>query len=120
MPVDRPRQHLRVADHPVDAGLHRQPDNALPDRHLRRPHSGRLSPHEALEEALPQLDLALRVLAMREVALWKLKLWIGGPRRVDMAQKWKDRVVVRREGELSLAAVGELPIFGDHLLHDLH
>ncbi len=62
--VERARQYLLVADHPVHVGLRRQPDHALPHRHLRRPHAGRAAPHQALEQALAQLDLPLRVLAM--------------------------------------------------------
>ena len=113
-------QHLLVADHPIDARLGRQADHALPHSHLRRPHAGGPALQQALEQALSHLDLALGVFAMREVVLRELDLGIGGPRRLDVDQERQDRVVVRREGQLGLAAVGQLPILRDDLLHDLH
>jgi hypothetical protein len=57
---------------------------------------------------------------MREVAVGKLDLRIGGARRVDVGQQREDGVVVRREGQLGLSAVGQLAVFRDDLGHDLH
>ena len=117
--VDGAGQHLFVADHPVDAGAHRQPGHTLADRHLRRPHPTWPPADQALEQPLPQLDLPLRVLAVREVPLGELDLRVRRARRVDVAQQREDRMVIRREGQLGLPPVGQLPVLRDDLGHDL-
>jgi len=100
--------------------VRRQADHAFAHRHLRGPHACRPSPQQALEQPLAEFDLPLRVLAMREVPLGKLDLRIGSAGRVDVDQKWEDRVVVGREGQLGLAAISQLPVLRDDLLHHLH
>src|SRR5229473_7829478 len=91
--VERAGEHLLVADHPIDARPGRQSDHALPHRHLGRPHAGRPAPQQAFEQSLPKLDLPLSVFAMRKMALWKLDLWIGRTRRVEVDQERQYRVV---------------------------
>src|SRR6266550_6132348 len=107
-------KHFLVADHPIDLCLLRKPDHALPHRHLGRPHALRPPPEHALKEAHAQLDLALRVLAMREMPLRQLDLGVGAARGVDMADERKDGVVVRREGELRLPTLCKLAVLGDY------
>ena len=111
--LDRAREDFLVADHPVKLRLFREPDHRLAHRHLGRPHALRLLAEHALEQALAQLDLALGILAMREVALGQLDLRVGAACRVDVADERQDRVVVRRERELSLAPLRELAVLRD-------
>ena len=48
------------------------------------------------------------------MAFGKLDLRVGAARRVDVADQGQDRVVVRGEGELRLATLGELAILRDN------
>ncbi len=115
--LHRAREYLFVADHPAETGAGDQVDHALAHCHLRRPHARRLAPEQPLEEPQPQRDLALGVLAMREVVFRQLDLRVGDARRVHVGKERKDRVVVGREGELDLPSVGELAVLGNDLLH---
>ena len=106
-------QDLFVADHPVHLRLFRKPDHGFTYGHLGRPHAFRPPAEHALEQSHAELDLALGVLAMREVTLRQLDLRVGATRGVHVADQRQDRVVIRRKGELGLLALGELAIFGD-------
>ena len=113
VPLERASQHLLVADHPFDLRFLGEADHALPHRHLRWPHALGPAPEHSLEEPHTQLDLPLRILAVREVTLGELDLGVGAARRVDMADQRKDRVVVGREGQLRLTALRHLAVFRD-------
>src|SRR5438034_6463600 len=114
LPLQRTGKHFLVADHPIDLGLLGEPDHALPHRHLGRPHALRPPPEHALEKPHAQLDLALRVLAMREVPLRQLDMRVGASRGVDVADEWKDGVVVGRKRQLRLPTLRKLAVLGDH------
>src|SRR5207249_6814337 len=92
----------------IDLGLLGEPDHALPNRHLGRPHALRPLLDHPLEKPHAQLDLALRVLAMREVPLRQLDMRVGAARGVDVADEWKDGVVVGRKRQLRLPTLRKL------------
>ena len=112
--LERARENFLIADHPVELCFLGEADHAFAHRHLGWPHAFRPATEHALEQANPELDLALGVLAVREVPLRQLDLRVGAARGVDVADQGQDRVVVGRERELGLAAVGELSVLRNH------